>query len=191
MRRIIIFLVLANFVAVRLFFVQGCSTLAGAFAGSCILAWYPEQGVKESIVTKSGFFAGLSPAKTSWSTAMRAIGRPAAFFAIVGSSFAFTECLAEDFRGHADSWNAMIGGMVAGAVAASPRRRLDVMAGAALGVGILMFGVDYCGPSYSEEAAKRQEIKQTGTRPLAYQDSERVKALKEMYPDHQKYITKN
>ena len=91
------------------------------------MAWHPGPVVPEGIVPREGFFTGISPSGTTIAQAMKSIGRPAIFFGVVGGTFATFECMAEELRSSSDSWNAMIGGMAAGAVMAAPRKRANVM----------------------------------------------------------------
>ena len=148
------------------------------------MAWSPGPVVGEGIVPREGLFTGISPSYTSFSTTLRGLGRPAMFFSMAGGTFAAVECMAEELRQSSDSWNALIGGMAAGAVMAAPRRRLDVMAGAALGVGLFMCALDFAGPGLSDYNSKRLENKFKGVRSTEFQESERVAGLKEMYPTY-------
>ena len=154
------------------------------------MAWNPGPVAPEGIVPREGLFTGISPSYTSFSGTLRGLGRPAIFFSMAGGAFSAVECMAEEIRQSSDSWNAMIGGMAAGAVLAAPRRRLDVMAGAALGVGLFMLVVDYAGPRLSDYNSKKMEHKFKDVRPLEYQESERVSGLKEMYPSYVKHSPK-
>uniref|UniRef100_A0A7S2LNR3 Mitochondrial import inner membrane translocase subunit TIM22 n=1 Tax=Leptocylindrus danicus TaxID=163516 RepID=A0A7S2LNR3_9STRA len=155
----------------------------GTFVGSCIMAWSPENmPEKGRLGGGEGFFRGFSPTPTRMSTTIAGMARPAVFFGAVAGAFATVDCIAEEARGERDSWNAAIGGAAAGMLMAAKTRRFDYMAGAALGTALLCFAVDMCGPALSEYNDKRMENKIMGVRSLEYEDSDRLKGLKEMYP---------
>lgn len=147
------------------------------------MAWSPENVVEKGrLGGGEGFFRGLSPNPTKMSTTIAGMARPAVFFAACAGAFATVDCMAEEARGKRDSWNAAMGGAAAGMLMAAKTKRFDYMAGAALGTAMFCFAVDMCGPALSEYNDKRMKHKIMGVRPLEYEESERVKGLKEMYP---------
>ena len=151
----------------------------GTFVGSIQAAWYPDP------ITSSKRFGGVV-GHTDSKALFRTVARPALFFAITGSTFAFTECAAETFRGlekKEDGINSLIGGFVTGAVMGATTKRFDIMAASAIGTGLFMWGFAASGNGsvWNKEDLK---YKRTGVLPATHKDSDALASLKEKYPKY-------
>ena len=152
--------------------------VAGTFAGSVQLAWYPDP-----IVSETRFRATTH--STDLRSVARTLSRPAFWFSMSAVTFASVECLAEDLRGKKDSWNASLGGLAAGFVIGATTKRLDVATSTALGMGLLMFVTDFTGPSTIAESNQLEmQNKMFGVLPREHKESDALFALKEKYPQH-------
>lgn len=140
-----------------------------------MLAWYPDP-----IVTVRGRDVVEF---TSIRSAARSVGRPALWFALVGSTFSAVDCFAETARNKQDSWNAVLGGMAAGLVMGSITRRVDYMTVTSLAMGLVMGGLDYSGP---DTTAKPMEAvqKMHDVLPKTHVESNDLAALKQKYPQY-------
>jgi len=114
----------------------------------------------------------------------RTISRPAFWMSAACATFASVECLAESARGKKDPWNASIGGMAAGLVAAATTKRADIMTSTALGLGLFMFALDFTGESTIHESSQMElRDKMYGILPKVHKESDDLAALKEKYPE--------
>ena len=139
------------------------------------MAWYPDP-----IVTIRGRDVVEF---TSVRSAARSVGRPALWFALVGSTFSAVDCFAESARNQQDSWNAVYGGMAAGLVMGSITRRIDYMTVTSLAMGLVMGALDYSGP---DTTAKPMEVKSKmhNVMPETHVESDDLAALKAKYPQY-------
>lgn len=153
------------------FYALVLSGSVGTFYGAINAAWYPDP------ITSADGVVG----RTDLKALGRTVFRPAAYCAVVGTTFAATECLAESARGEKDAVNAFLGGAAAGMVMMAHSKRFDVMAAGALGTAIAAAAVAYTGPSVTtDEAALARKV--YGTLPKKHVESAEMRTLKENYP---------
>lgn len=100
---------------------------------------------------------------------------------VAASTFTGVDCLSRSLRDNNDSWNAVIGGMAAGAVMGTVTKRIDLMTASAIGMGILMGVTDYAGPDTVAQPEKLRQ-QQYDVRPLTHVESADLHDLKEKYP---------
>lgn len=82
-----------------------------------------------------------------------------------------------------DPWNSLVAGMAGGAVIGLTTGRPQIVAAAAIGMGLFMAAMDISGPTtvYDEPALN---YKRMGVLPKQHVESEALAALKEKYPQH-------
>jgi len=103
--------------------------------------------------------------------------------ATAGATFSAVECAAETIRDSDDSWNAMIGGMAAGAFIGARTKRMDIMTSAACATGLMMLAMDYTGPLDGQDNMQDEMKKRMyGVLPTQHKESAELSALKEKFP---------
>mmetsp|Transcript_23747 Transcript_23747/g.27355 ORF Transcript_23747/g.27355 Transcript_23747/m.27355 type:complete len:193 (+) Transcript_23747:86-664(+) len=124
--------------------------------------------------------------KTSLAAVGRSIVGPSIWMAAACAAFSFGECTAETMRGKRDSMNAGIGGALCGLVMGSIFRRADLMASSALGMSVVMFSVDYNGPSLEVHPIETS-ARTVGEVTLPFQESDALKDLRAKYPKYKNH----
>lgn len=157
---------------------QGTGAFCGTIYGTCMAAWYPDP------IQSVGKYAASLPGRTDYRAVARTVMRPAMWFSLVAGTFTATECAMEAARNEVkDPWNSLVAGMAGGAVIGLTTGRPQIVAAAAIGMGLFMAAMDISGPTtvYDEPALN---YKRMGVLPKQHVESEALAALKEKYPQH-------
>ena len=154
---------------------QGTGFFAGAFYGGCVAAWHDDP------ISSAKRYGGI-PGKTDVVGLGRTVLRPAMWFAMTGGVYTAVECAMEAARNETqDVWNTLVAGMAGGAVAGMTTGKPQLMAAAALGMGLTMVAVDLSGPKTVYDEHFVDEVKRMGMLPKQHQESEALAALKEKF----------
>ena len=142
-----------------------------------MLSWYPDPYRYDVKNTRVPFAHNMS-------YVVRHLRGPVVWSGLICGVYGLVDCVMEQVRdpSKTSTWvNSTVAGAASGLVMGGMSRRFDVMATAALGVGIVMGMVEYNGQGGK---SNRQAEKERFQWWLPAGDSESVKELKEQYPEY-------
>jgi hypothetical protein len=151
----------------------------GVFFGMVRLAWYPDPYVYDYKNTRI-------PITMDMRYVLRGLRNPVVVMGVASGAFGLTECLVEQMRDPAkeSTWvNAMYGGAAAGLVMGATTKRFDIMTTFALGTGILMGMVEFCGLDGSPKKKNTTGEVWFNVKPPQEVESVALQDLKKQYPE--------
>ena len=140
---------------------KGCLervTEAGAF-GACSGVIFGAIGGAWAAppVSEGKGFAAARSLSSEFPQVVKLMGRHTAAFGFVAATFAAGDCISESVRHKVDPLNGFVGGALAGALLGIQTKRLDIMCGTALGLGIATAVLDLNGPKIVHDKERMKQ----------------------------------
>lgn len=178
---------LTNGCTERVGYAAALGAVSGVMFHLCHFPWFYNDPIEYT-----GGSKGKQIIRSQWPRFLKGFAKPIGYYSTTAVIFTGVECLSESLRGDIDTFrgghtdhykDTALGGFAAGLFMASLTKRFDTMILTGAFTGAFMSSLRYFGLSFASNP-QLQALKVGGKLPLQHEESYKLTALKEKYPEY-------